>query len=133
MGVKLHMRYLAILILVVSFSSLSKTITISPILPIGFSFFEEYEPDNEINKSAFVAVVNYLKSNNDAVWNYYLSSSKLNVATSEYEFKVKHSSVYTKNPYAKPYLNGTFIYNVKDKSVRFVRELQLNKSLKQDK
>lgn len=127
------MRYLSILILIISFHSLSKTITISPVLPIGYSFFEQYEPDNEIEKSALIAVVNYLKGNNDAVWNYYLSTSKLNVVTAEYEFKVRHSSVYTKKPYAKPYLNGTFIYNVKNKSVRFVRELQLNKSLKQDK
>jgi hypothetical protein len=98
-------------------------------LPIGYSFFEQYEPDNQIEKYAFVAVVNYLKDNDDAVWNYYLLNSKLNITTAEYEFKVRHSSVYTKKPYAKPYLNGTFIYNVKNKSVRFVRELQLNEAL----
>jgi|GEM_PF-5299572 len=106
----------------ISFNLLSKTIIISPVLPIGYSFFEQYEPDNEIEKNAYVAVVNYLKSNNDAVWNYYLSASKLNVAAAEYEFEVKHSSVYTKKPYAKPYLSGTFIYNVKNESVRFVRD-----------
>jgi hypothetical protein len=102
-------------------------------LPVGYSFFQEFEPSNEIEKTAFVAVANFLKSNDDSVWSYYLSTTKLNVDKAEYVFNVKHSSVYTNKPYPKPYLNGTFIYNVKNKSVRFVRELQLNKSLKQDK
>jgi len=126
------MRYLSILIFIISFNSLSKSITIIPLLPDGYSFFEKFQPKSELETNAFLAVEKLLANNNDAPWNYYLSNSKLDVAQAMYKFKVKHSSVFTKKPYVKSYLNGTFVYDIKEKSVRFVRDSQLNKPIKQD-
>jgi len=101
-------------------------------LPDGYSLLESYTPETELDKKAYEAIKNYIAKNNESVWSYYLSTSKLNVATAIYEFKVKHSSEYTKKPYVKSYLSGTFYYNVKGQKVSFERESQLNKLINKD-
>ena len=127
------MRLLIILLVFLNFELYAKTVIIGP--PEGYSFFWAFKPNTELEKNAFDAVKDHLAKNKGNVSNYYLSTSKLNVSSAVYEFKVKHYSEFrnSKHTMYMPFLSGSFFYNVKSKSVTFVREPLPNKQINQDK
>ena len=126
------MKYFLILLTLICYGAESKSIVIAP--PEGYQLFQWYEPKSELEKNALNALEVYLANNNDHTSNYFLAESKLNVANAVFEFKVKHHSEFCRNKSTMymPWLSGTFIYNIKNKSVSFVREPQPNKAIKRD-
>ena len=126
------MRFFLILLVFLNFELSAKTVIIGP--PDGYSLFWAFKPKTDLETNAFDAVKEYVVKNKGDISNYYLSTSKLDVSNAVYEFKIKHHSEFrnSKQTMYMPFLSGSFLYNVKSKSVTFMREPLPNKKINKD-
>jgi len=116
------MKYVFIILILLSFQTQTKTITIAP--PDGYTSFGMFKPVTELEKKAYIATLDFLKKKGDKAYDYYLESSGLNVISGLFEFKVLHRSSFRKSKTVmdQSYKNGVFFYDVKsDSVVKFVR------------